>query len=368
MSERVGIEVRATGLRRAHRGRVVLEVPSLSLPAGQVTAVLGPSGAGKSTLLGIVGLLERPDAGTVEFDGRLVGTRDRDARLRTSAVFQRPFLFKGTVGANVAYGLRLRGVVASERERRVAGALERVGLAGWEQRSALTLSGGEAQRVALARALVLEPQILLLDEPLASLDPVLKHRVAREFAELFANTRSTVLYVTHDQDEAMTVAGRVVVMRDGHVMSEGVTADVMGLAADEWSARFLGVEPAARGTVAESDNGLVRVACDGVDLYAVSDLPPGTAVLVGVRPEDVMLFDSGADLPASSARNRIVMRVVDLEPRGGVVRLALQAGGVRFAATVSRASALDLALARDSRVLALIKATAVRVRQDRATA
>lgn len=357
-----GIAVAATGLRRAHRSRTVLDVPSLELPAGAVTAVLGPSGAGKSTLLGIVGLLERPDAGVVTFDGRPVTHRDQEARRRTAAVFQRPFLFKGTVAGNVAYGLRLRGVPTADRASRVARALERVGMSGWEERSALTLSGGEAQRVALARALVLEPDLVLLDEPLASLDPVLKHSLAREFRELFSRTRATVLYVTHDQDEAMTVADRVVVMNEGRVVSAGEAGDIMGLAADDWSARFLGVQPAARGTVVSREKGLVRISCEGVDLYAVADIASGTPVLVSVRPEDIMLFEGTAEIPASSARNRFVMRVLDVEPSGGIVKLTLQAGGLRLAASISRASAVDLALAKDSRVLALIKAVAVRVR------
>lgn len=362
MSGATGLHVTSQELRKTYRGKTVLDVPEFELTGGRVTAVLGPSGAGKSTLLGIVGLLERPDTGTVEFDGHAVTARDRTARLRVSAVFQRPFLFKGTVGDNVAYGLRLRGVPTSARAARASGALERVGLGGWEDRSALTLSGGEAQRVALARALVLEPELLLLDEPLASLDPVLKHSLAREFAELFARTQATVMYVTHDQDEAMTVAERVAVMNAGKVVACGDTADVMGLAVDEWSARFLGLEPAVPGIVVSVESGLARIDCGGTDLYAVTDVPAGTPVLVGVRPEDIMLFEGGVDLPASSARNRMAMRVEAMEPRGATVRVRLQAGSVRLLASVSRSSAVDLGLARDARVLALIKATAVRVR------
>lgn len=362
MTAAKGLEVTSRGLRKAYRGRVVLDVPDFGLPGGRVTAVLGPSGSGKSTLLAVVGLLERPDSGTVTFDGSAVSVKDREARLRVSAVFQRPYLFKGTVGDNVAYGLRLHGVPASERASKASAALDRIGLGGWEGRSALTLSGGEAQRVALARALVLEPELLLLDEPLSSLDPVLKHSLAREFAELFARTQATVMYVTHDQDEAMTVAERVAVMNEGRVVAYGETADVMGLAVDEWSARFLGLEPAVSGRIAACEGGLARIDCGGVDLFAVTDSPVGANVMVGVRPEDIMLFEAGADLPVSSARNRIAMRVEGIEPRGATVRVRLLAGGVRLLATVSRSSAVDLGLAKDARVLALIKATAVKVR------
>ena len=127
--------------------------------------------------------------------------------------FRSRTLLRGTVADNVAYGLRLRGTPSAERARRVAAGLERVGLAGWQDHSALTLSGGEAQRVALARALVLEPRFLLLDEPLSYMDPLLKRSLSVEFAQILANERVTALYVTHDQDEAAVVADRIGIMR-----------------------------------------------------------------------------------------------------------------------------------------------------------
>jgi tungstate transport system ATP-binding protein len=152
----------------------VVDVDHVEIGAGETLALLGPSGAGKSTLLSILGLLERPDAGQVYLDGKPVSTKDSSARMQMAAAFQSPYLFKGTVADNVAYGLKLRGMPGGGRRDAVAEALERVGLDGWESRSALTLSGGEAQRVALARALVLKPRVLLLDEPLSSLDPLIK--------------------------------------------------------------------------------------------------------------------------------------------------------------------------------------------------
>jgi molybdopterin-binding protein len=351
----------ATGVRKAYRGRTVLDVDRLELAPGRTLALLGPSGSGKSTLLSILGLLERADSGTVELDGRPVTHRDREARMAMAAAFQRAYLFKGTVGENVAYGLKLRGVGGAAAAARVGTALERVGLPGWEANSALTLSGGEAQRVALARALVLEPRVLLLDEPLASLDPLLKWRLTREFARILSESGTTTFYVTHDQDEAQVVADDVAVMNAGRIIAHGQVEDVFGLPADAWTAAFLGMEPALSGIVAETEDGVARVDCGGVDIYAVSGVPVGAEVAVAVRPEDVTLFEAHALLPPSSARNRLEGVVAELTHSGATYRVIVEAGPARIAARVSRQAVTDLRLDTGSGVTASFKATAVRV-------
>lgn len=350
------------GLRVTYRGRTVVDVPRIELPAGATYALLGASGAGKSTLLRLVGLLERPTAGRVTFDGVEQRPTDLVARRRTAAVFQKPYLLRGTVADNVGYGLRLRGVERAEKASRVAKALATVGLQGWQERSALTLSGGEAQRVALARALVLEPSFLLLDEPLSYLDPLLKRSLSLEFAQILASEHVTTLYVTHDQDEAAIVADRIGVMRDGRIISEGDPDEVLGLPGDEWLAAFVGMEPPLRGRIVANSEGLASVDCGGVTVYATSTLPIGTEVLLAVRPEDVTLYAAGADLPPGSARNHLESTVVAVRPQGGSVQIIAEISGVRIAASVSRASARELGLAVGTGTVAVFKATAVRMR------
>jgi molybdopterin-binding protein len=354
--------VRGEGLTVTYRGKKVLDVPAVELPAGQTYALLGTSGAGKSTLLRVLGLLEKPSTGAVKIDGRSVSRNDLAARRRIAAVFQKPYLLRGTVGDNAGYGLRLRSVPTAERRQRVAEALTRVGLGGWEDRSAMTLSGGEAQRVALARAIVLQPQLLLLDEPLSYLDPLLKRDLTLEFAQILASTHVTALYVTHDQDEAAVVADRIGVMKDGRIISEGEPEEMFTLPSDPWVASFLGTESPVTGVVASAEHGIVTVDCGGVSVVAVSDLAVGTAVLLGVRPEDVLLFEAGVDIPKTSARNRIEATVAELSLAGATVRVVADAGEARFSATVSRSSASSLGLAVGLPVTLLFKATAVRVR------
>jgi len=363
MSDSSGVSapvVLAEGLRKSYRHRLVLDVERFEVHGGQTHALLGPSGSGKSTLLRIVGLLERPDAGTISIDGRKVDARER-RRMDMAAVFQRPYLFNGTVADNVAYGLRLRHVPRHEQRSRIDAVLAQVGLAGTGDLSALTLSGGEAQRVSLARALVLEPRILFLDEPLSNLDPLIKQQLEADFSRILHETGMTTVYVTHDQNEAMVVADRVSIMFEGRVVHTGSLDEVMGLPADEWVAGFVGMEPPLRGTVVGVQDGIVTINCGGMAVHAVGSPSVGTSVIVGVRPEDVTLFAS-ADLPATSARNRLECLVDEVEPRGVTARVRVTCGSLRIAAAVSRASAIELGLVPGLPVVAVFKATAVRMR------
>jgi len=357
-------QIRGEGITVVYRDRTVVEVDEITLPAGETYVLLGASGAGKSTLLRVLGMLERPTSGTVYFDNAPVEHRNLEMRRRIAAVFQKPYLLRGDVGDNVGYGLRLRGVPPKERAERVAEALARVGLSGWEKHSALTLSGGEAQRVALARAIILKPQLLLLDEPLSYLDPILKRQLSLEFAEILAGEHVTTLYVTHDQDEAIVVADRMGVMRGGRILADGDPETILALPTDEWVASFLGTESPMEGTVTSSEDGVMRVECGGeTSIFATGEIPSGTRVIAGVRPEDVLLFEAGADIPLTSARNRLDATVVEVAPSGATVRVVLAAGCVRLSAIVSRSSAKALDIHAGGPVVALFKATAVKVRE-----
>ncbi len=283
-----------------------ISVDRIEAPAGRTLALLGPSGSGKSTLLKILGLLERPDAGRVLLDGAEVHKGERDSQLKMAAVFQRSYLFKGSVEENVGYGLAVRGVPKAQRSAAVESALERAGLAGYGPRSALALSGGESQRVSLARALAIEPRVLLLDEPLANLDPLLKRRLTREFSQIVRDSDVTVIWVTHDQDEAIVVADHVAIMRAGSIAACGPAEEVMTLPTDEWTAAFLGLEEPVDGVIESSRDGLVSIAAGGCRVVAVGEAATGAGAQFAVRPEDVLLFEPAAELPASTARNRLL--------------------------------------------------------------
>jgi thiamine transport system ATP-binding protein len=229
--------------------QLALDAVSLSVADGEVVAVLGPSGSGKTTLLRAVAGLQALDSGSITWDGAdLAGVPTH--RRNFCLMFQDFALFPHLdVAGNVAFGLRMQGVPAEERTRRTTEALERVELPGFEGRPIATLSGGETQRVALARALAPGPRMLLLDEPLGSLDRALRERLSAELRTLLKNLETTALYVTHDQAEAFALADRVVVLDRGRVLQIGTPEAVWSQPASEAVARFLGLHNLLPATV-----------------------------------------------------------------------------------------------------------------------
>jgi ABC-type Fe3+/spermidine/putrescine transport system ATPase subunit len=215
-------EVVLKGISKAFQpGVSVLADINLAVGQGELTALLGPSGSGKTTLLRLVAGLTRPSRGDILFDGRSMDTVPPEKRgavmvFQDHAVF--PFM---SVGENIAFGLKIKRVSRSETRRRVAEALEAVQLAGFEDRAPASLSGGQRQRVALARALVIQPQVLLLDEPLSNLEPALRTELREMIRRLQKQTGITTIFVTHDQTEAFTIADRVVLLINGRIRQAG---------------------------------------------------------------------------------------------------------------------------------------------------
>jgi thiamine transport system ATP-binding protein len=231
----------------------------LELEEGERLAVLGPSGSGKSTLLRVIAGLQRPDAGSVVLAGRDV-THEPAHRRGVGLMFQDGVLFPHRdVEGNVSFGLRMAGVAPAEREARVREVLTLVGLEGYEHRSVATLSGGERQRVALARTLAPDPALLLLDEPLGSLDRPLRERLLDELDALFELLGRSVVVVTHDVGEAFALADRVAVVRAGRVVQVAAPDELWARPADAWTARFLGL-----GNVREGDGQAVVIRPEAV--------------------------------------------------------------------------------------------------------
>ena len=276
-----------TGLSFAYDGARVVDDVSISVPAGTVTALLGPSGCGKTTLLRLIAGLERPDAGAIREGATTLSTPDRvtpPEKRRIGMVFQEGALFPHlSVAGNVAFGLP-RG---PEREQAVEEALALVGLAGMGKRSPSSLSGGQRQRVALARALAPNPDILLLDEPFANLDPALRVELRTEVSALLRRLGVTTVFVTHDQEEAFVIGQQVIVMRDGRVLQSAPPSELYSRPADRWVATFVGEANVVPG------RGGAEAAETIVGATPLSQAAPAACEVL-LRPEHLALDAGGA--------------------------------------------------------------------------
>jgi thiamine transport system ATP-binding protein len=300
--------------------RVALDRVTLEVAEGEVVTVLGPSGSGKSTLLRVIAGLQRPKAGSVLLDGKdLAGVPPH--RRGIGLVFQDHALFHHRdVRGNVAFGLRMRGDRAPEIDERVRELLALVGLAGFERRSIATLSGGEQQRVALARALAPQPRVLLLDEPLGSLDRRLRDRLLEELDAIFAELGVTAIYVTHDQAEAFALGDRVAIVREGRIVQAGTADELWGSPVDEDVARFLGLANVREGRVVRPEAVRLTPCEDGRAGDGVVDsvARQGPSVRIVVRLDDGSTLEAAvSSLEHPQPGERVG---VEIDP-DGIVRL-----------------------------------------------
>ncbi|HSP10272.1 MAG TPA: ABC transporter ATP-binding protein [Candidatus Dormibacteraeota bacterium] len=233
--------LRLLGVRKNYGQVVAVAGVDLTIVEGEFFTLLGPSGSGKTTLLRMIAGFERPDSGRIELGGRDVTSMPPHMR-DTNTVFQDYALFPHmTVGENIGYGLRIKRVPGAARKQRVQRALEMVRLSGLENRKPNQLSGGQRQRVALARAVINEPEVLLLDEPLGALDLKLRQEMQIELKQIQKEVGITFIYVTHDQEEALTMSDRMAVMSNGRIEQIGSPVDVYERPATEFVAGFIGI-------------------------------------------------------------------------------------------------------------------------------
>ena len=346
------------GIRVVHAGAVVLDVPELAVEAAQVLAVIGPNGAGKSTLLRVMGLLQAPTAGSVRFQGERVSASDGlGVRRRMASVFQSPLLTDATVRDNVALGLRFRGVDRDRVAPRVAGWLEQLRIAHLADRQARTLSGGEGQRTALARALVLDPELLLLDEPFSALDQPTREGVIDDLGRILRRRRTTTVLVTHDRGEAQALGDRVAVMLGGRLLQVDAADQVFRAPASDEVARFVGVETLLDCRVRSVSDGVAQLEAGRQTIEVAQPAEAGEWVRLCVRPEDVTLSPRAVAGPPSSARNHLDGAIVRLAPSGPHVRVTIDCG-FPLVALVTQRSVQEMALQPGTPVTAHFKATA----------
>jgi iron(III) transport system ATP-binding protein len=334
-----GVTIR--GLTKRYGDVAAVEALDLDVAPGELVALLGPSGCGKTTTLRLVAGFLPPEAGEIRVGERLLssaaGVVPPEHR-KMAMIFQSYALWPHmTVAQNVAYGLRFgRRADRAERDRRVRDILKAVQLSGYESRYPGELSGGQQQRVAVARALVVEPEILLLDEPLSNLDANLREEMRFEIRRLHEAFGITTLYVTHDQAEAMVISDRIAVLERGRVAQVGTAEEIFERPATRFVAQFIGRTNLVDGVVVEPG----VVAREGLTLrVATSDAKPGARVAVSIRPHAIMVTagaspEGAADGPAPNVLAGVVTRVsylgagvdYEVDVAGVVLRVAAPAG------------------------------------------
>jgi len=340
--------------------RSVLKNVNLEVGRGEVLALIGPTGAGKTTLLRLIDLLDTPQAGKIYFDGVDTAAQARvrlELRRRMALVHQKPVVFNTSVYHNVAHGLNWRGVSRSSIHKKVSSILEMVNLSAYQDRDARVLSGGEMQRVAIARAIAVEPELLLLDEPTANLDPVSAAKVEELITGIIKQHVTTVIMATHDMSQGQRLADTIGVLVSGEVLQMGNVAEVFASPRNREVAEFVGVENIIDGEIASSEDEVVTIDVGSGVIEAVAGYSPGTEVSACIRPEEITLALTRL---STSARNTFTGKITRVVSAGPLSRIEVDCG-FPLVALVTRRSAEELGLVKGKRVHAAFKATGVHV-------
>jgi tungstate transport system ATP-binding protein len=352
--------IETINLSQRYDQRDVLKNVNLRIDKGEVLALIGPTGAGKTTLLRLLDLIDTPSSGKIYFDGADTAESARlrlKMRRRMAFVLQKPVVFNMSVHDNIAHGLRWRGVKRNRLNEKVNYILEVVGLSAEGKRNARTLSGGEVQRVAIARAIAIEPEVLLLDEPTANLDPVSSSRIEELITVIIRQYTTTIIIATHDMSQGQRLADRIGVLMNGEIHQIGSSRDVFTSPRNRMVAEFVGVENIIDGVIKSSEDSVVTIDIGGRFIEAISDYAVGEGVCACVRPEDVTLALSRI---SSSARNSFDGEISWIVSMGPLSRVEIDCGFPRVA-LVTKRSAEEMELQKGRKVYVAFKATGVHV-------
>ena len=307
-----------------------------------------------------------PSKGRLVFDGTDTDAPEqvrRAIRRRMSMVFQKPVVLNTTVLENVAFGLRFRGEPVHETSEKVSEALELVGLPGFADRRATTLSGGEMQRVALARAMVTGPEVLLLDEPTANLDPVSAEAIEDLIVRINRDMHTTIILSTHDMIQGQRLADRIGVIIGGTLAQTGTMNEIFYQPKTRSIARFVGVDTVLQGVVQENDRGLAKIAVGDTVFEALTPALPGQRVSLFIRPEEVILTKPEIVPSQTSVRNQVTGAITRIVPFGPFIRIIV-GEALPITALVTRKSCIEMGFSVGTQVVAGIKATAIFVQPD----
>jgi len=341
-------------ISKTYGNNIVLKQINLKIQEGEVFSLLGPNGAGKTTLLRIMASIEKPSSGIIRFRSAKVDEGNiNQVRLNTTMIFQKTALFSTSVYKNIAYGLKLRGCSRRETDEKIKEVMKTVRLEGYENRPAKKLSGGEQQRVALARALALDADVLLLDEPMANIDPKNVSIIEDVLSRVNKEKKTTMVIATHNMFQAETLAQRAALMLEGKIVKVGAPQEIF-----TWPSKLL----ANYVKLENVFSGFSKVTKEGTSLVDVGDglqieaaFEKAGNVTVFVRPEDILLSSNPI---VSSARNSFEGRIIQISDLGPIVKLKVKAGK-NFIVQITKRSFNEMQLNVEAKVFIAFKASSV---------
>jgi len=349
----------AKNLKVVRGGSVLVDIPDIAILEGETVSLIGPNGAGKTTLLHALSFLNKPSSGEIIFRGEPVGSAysPLEYRRRLAMVFQEPLLFDTTVLGNVVSGLKIRGIRGSGARKIAEKQMELFGIAHLGDRSAKTLSGGEAQRTSLARAFAVSPEILFLDEPFAALDPPTRESVVVDLEKVLAETKTTAIMATHDRNEALRLSNRIAVMGGGQIAQIDRPGIILNRPVNEFVASFVGMETILEGTVRDAAGTSLIVDLNGAQIEVAGSGSRGDRIILFIRPENVTLFVDSAST-RTSARNMFHGTVARIVTMGFFCKVEISCG-FPLVAYVTPKAVEELDLREGTGVTASIKATSI---------
>src|SRR4030065_1945481 len=365
-------------LEKKYPGGFGLKIDYLSVEENKILVMIGPNGSGKSTLIRLINLLEEPDSGIIIFNGsNILGEKVDRIKIRKSmsVVFQEPLLFSTSVYNNILMGLNIRKIKVQQRKETFNFLIEKLNLDKLLGRNPKSLSGGEQQRVALARALILEPKLLLLDEPLANIDPVLREELRSDIFVILKSIGRATIYVTHDRNEAMIIADDIAVINEGKVEQFGKNDEIFRKPTSGFVAKFVGVETLVEGIILECRDDVCRIMIkannkrqntdntdyrngQNIEIFVAADAKPGEKVTLAIRPEDVTLYNDHMPHEISSAMNSFRGVIIDIQDIGIFKKVEIDCG-FKLVSFVTQNSIERLGLAEGKNITASIKASSV---------
>lgn len=348
------------GLSKQYGSKEILKDINLDIPENNITGIIGPSGSGKTTLLRLLNLLDKPTDGTILINGTDTRSNSKlidSFRKNMVMVFQKPALFNASIFDNVAYGLKIRGTTKKEIHNKVNNALEMVDLPNYGNLSVEGVSDGEAKRISIAQAIVIDPELLLLDEPTSSLDPISSKSIENLFSTLMADGQKTIVMTTHDMAQGQRLAQHMGVLIDGSLLQKGTSHEIFSMPNSKSVAQFLETDNMLEGIIKYQQGGLATIDTGKGLVQGISELPEGSPVYACIRPDNITLTTTES---VNSARNTLTGIVTNLHITGPLARVIIDCG-VEIASVITTESAEELGIRVNRRVQANFKASGVHI-------